>query len=476
MSISRLKILTLFIVLVSASSFATLCSAETVAPPMLTVDIDKQDISDTAFNDIDLKKTFVQLASTTTNDTTTKRMEKALHLLARHAIGVTIINGIAIDSAQPLSEATVHDIADLAKKSVFLSSRFTFQNPADWSTIFSAERDNSQLLSTFYGENTMAQIMASTILAPGFANTGVAFTHVFTPSHPQAASTRAFWMAVAKTCQANKRAFSVISLSGNDTDNIDFDAILREPLLASGGYLIWVGNHNQTQINPIERREKTLVIWRQADGVLKSYPYQRKYSPHGLYLALGINKPGFDLVKTLAKRAQNAASHDISLLGDAENNIHTYAVLLDFANTTIAENATAFVPPQLNPVIQSKLNIALLNPTSKSLEKILQHENALRESITANQYVGIFDYSKNTNAAIYLQLGQLLTNTHITHLAYNTSTKTNLDHLLAMSKKFNITDVYLGPDASLIYLGDSQQHITLNSNVTVHTFESTLKG
>lgn len=435
---------------------------------MLTIDVDKQPIDESTFKQIDLKKTLVQLTSTTTGKAININMENALTHLSRHALGIPVINGLSVHSELALNEHAAHLIADLAKKSILLTSSFTFDKAAHWDIVFKAEAQNPHILSAVYGTTAMKQIEATPNLAEDFVKSGIAFSHIYLPANINEKQAEQFWMSVAKATKQSKTAFGIIELASDNEATIDMNIIVKNAIEASDGYVVWIAGNNETKITPIAANETSLAVWRKSKGLAKAFVYKRDYSPQGLYLALGSNQMALQLIKKLAKRAQEANQYRIELLGDAENNIHTYAVLLDFANTIIANQNVALLPPMSPPVIQSKLNIILQKPNTKTIDKILAHREALKESITTNHYLGIFDFSDHTDKKAYEALAQLMRSTSITNLAYNTSMLSNLQLLLALCKEHQISDIYLGPDASTLYLGNDIKQA--DSSSTVHTY------
>jgi hypothetical protein len=79
--------------------------------------------------------------------------------------------------------------------------------------------------------------------------------------------------------------------------------------------------------------------------------------------------------------------------------------------------------------------------------------------MSAQHYLGVFDYSAIDNHYFYEQLGMLLKNSSGVHLTYNSANSINLKLFLQVSRGHKIEDIQLGPDASLLYLEQNKSDV-----------------
>jgi hypothetical protein len=332
-------------------------------PPMVSVNLDQQDISSATFDALDLKQQLVKIIAADTTQNAVMQMDNALTSLAAQASNYQIIAGIEIDAAMPLSANATQKIAELAHKSVFVSLKARLQQANDWEQIFAAEQQNASLLTTIYGSTAVTQLMMTQGMGAKFISSGILFSYFYMPDGVTTANASTFWQELAAACQTSKQAHAVMMLDSGAKAAINTDAIMQSALMQGGGYLILVGGADSHHFSPAVMSAKTFVVWRNVDNHIQGFSYQRKQSPDGLYLALGTNKLSLSILEFLTSRSQHAAAAGINLLSDAENNNHHYAVLLSLANTTIANGQHLLQPPPMKAVLKSKLNIILVDPS-----------------------------------------------------------------------------------------------------------------
>jgi hypothetical protein len=444
----------------------------TLPPTMIVINLDKAKLNAEQLQKIDLKNTLIQITASDNDNSAPTKMSEAIHLIAAKANHSPVILGFVIISNSPLNDAAAHDLASLATKATFISTKCSLQTAKQWQLILAAEQKNTHLLSVVYGTSAIEQLQTMPEMGTQLANTGVAFIHIFDPDATSPRSAASFWQNVSQTLKVTKHAMGIIVLESGSRNKLDYDAIVTSSTDEANGYLFWLGDKSAQTFSPATLNATHFSIWRKTAHGIKSFSYERAKSPQSLYMALGITRPTYEVINLLTTRAKQVMTAGVDLMGDAETHIHTLGVLLDFANTVVSENDNLMLPPDVTAVTLSKLNLLILNPTKTAIQKISDDSMMLKESIMQEDYIGVFDYSTQYNAIFYKKLGTLLTNFPGVNIDYNTDNLSSLQAIIDIGIKSKIKTLNLGPDASALYSNKDNAPMTkMIGNLIVNLYQ-----
>gem|GEM_PF-5375507 len=164
-------------------------------------------------------------------------------------------------------------------------------------------------------------------------------------------------------------------------------------------------------------------------------------SAQALLSTLGITQPGFDKARALVARAQQTRDSQ------------TDSISIDLANTLIIHHNRLQSPFSQSALLPSKITILLFNPQPQVM---LRLSSALNFShLSAQNYLGIIDYSTQEENYFYHYLDSLLANNHHLDLYYNTANPISLTHFLAVTQKNKTKKIQLGKEALQLF---SQQN------------------
>ncbi|MDR3477248.1 MAG: hypothetical protein P4M14_04380 [Gammaproteobacteria bacterium] len=453
--------------------FADQTTDNTIHPTMVVMNLDKEEINANQLTKIDLKNTLIQITASDTHVDAQDKVNKALKLLAAKSNHYPVILGFVVTSVTPLNRAAAQDIATLATKATFISTKFSFETPKDWQLVLDAEQKNPNLLSVVYGTKAILQLQMMPEMGASFANTDLAFIHIFIPNDVSRKSAISFWQQVSQTLKATKHALGIIVLESGSNNKFDYNTIVKSSIDEADGYLFWLGDKSNGKLTAVTLNATHLSVWRKTTDGIKSFSYARTESPQSLYAALGTTRPSYAMLSSFTTRAKKAMIAGIDLLGDAETNIHSLGVLLDFANTVVCDNDTVYLPPDISSVTLSKLNILVSDPSKTTIQKISDDSMILKESMMQQDYIGVFDYSIKENAIFYTQLGSWLANFPGVSISYNTDNLSSLQAILDIGVKNKIKELNLGPEASALYSNKANDTIKkMAAEVKVHLYEN----
>lgn len=413
--------------LFSATSFS--------AAPVFILNLDNANINSSFVKKIDLTQTIVNMTAKKNNPVA---LNNALSLLIKATSTVPVLAGFSIDVPYTLDKTTAKYINILAAKSVFVTTQFSYKTPILWEKLFLAEKRNPNLFLTTYGERASAQIHIMSALAKPFLQSGILLTHFYINGPLITPHTWRFWNIVSLQSLAEKQPLGVFFISkhpqpATKTPHLFINLILGE----SKGYLFWLGGENLDAFTPGTLNANTLSVWRYTSPAVKAWVYDRKDPPFYFYLALGLNEPAFQFIKSISQRAKNI----VTILANQN------PTFLSMANTLILSPSQIQLPPNTSLLKNVKLTILINEPSTITLWGFLKKYYYLRTLISNTKEIELLDYSRHYNRLLYFILSHLLETQSTNSFVYNTNNIQSLRDFLWIANRAKIQQVVLGPEA-----------------------------
>ncbi|MDF1761122.1 MAG: hypothetical protein P1U40_11365 [Coxiellaceae bacterium] len=436
---------TLSVALVAVILTAT--AAQVVAAPaMVSITLGDKSNKVSKLLQLNLKATLIRLVIP--KGTSSKDIQRWITALQYRSDYYKLISGFEVDALDPLDTKVSRSIAQIANKSTFVSTKFTFAHPKDWQQIFKQEGENPYLMTTVYGASALAQLQQHTELAKAMSHSRVPVVHVYeVPKGDSKKSAAAFWQALASESQSAKLPAVYMLLATGKGNGLHYAPVVTDSLMKAGPYLQWVGGDNSKKFNPIMLSANKLTVWRQNyNNKINAYSYVRKTAPTGLFQMMGTSQEAFSILSSLAHRTQNAANAKVSFLGDAEDNAHTEGVLVSLAGTLVSDGDQIYLPQLVANQALTNFNILVRNASNDAINTIFSDATVVAQLIN-NNTLGVFDYSTQLNPRFYSALKTALKNNKSFLMTYNTSQLAALKLLVSAVNGTQVTQLILGAEA-----------------------------
>ncbi|MDF1760359.1 MAG: hypothetical protein P1U40_07465 [Coxiellaceae bacterium] len=416
------------------------------SPAMFTVTVSKDTSSLKLIQKLNLKSTLVRIVIP--KGTSAKEIQRWLTGLQYRSDYYKLISGFEVDALDPLGAKASHSIAMMANKSTFVSTKLTFSHPQAWQEIFKQESKNPYLMTSIFGANALEQLQQHADLGKALSHSRVPFVHMFTaPNTSSIKSATTFWQSVASEAQSAQLPVVYMLLDTGKGNSLNYASIVTNSLSKAGPYLQWVGGDDSKKFNPILLSAKSLTVWRQnIKDKVKGYSYNRSTSPTGLYQVMGTSQESFTILSQLARRTQQGANAGVTLLGDAEDNVHTEGVLVSLAGTMVDDGGSVYLPRLDKGQALTNFNMLVRNASDDSVNEIFSNATVVSQLIN-NNTIGLFDYSTQLNPRFYSALKTALKNNKSFLITYNTSQLAALKLFASAVSGTQVTMVILGAEA-----------------------------